>query len=375
MAAEQSEDFYAILGVPRSATADDVKKAYRKLARKHHPDLNPGNKQAEERFKQISRAHDVLSDPEQRKLYDEFGSVGLHAGFDAARARKYAGAADFGDSGGRGGFGRYARFEDIFGEIFGEPSQPGGPARGRDLESEIAIAMLDAIRGLATTIDLQPAEACATCAGSGQQRGAGASTCPECGGRGQVRTGHGPIAMLRTCPRCAGAGQIGMAACAACSGRGQTLRNERLAVRIPAGVDDGSRVRVAGKGGAGLAGGPPGDLFLVVRIKPHPLLERRGHDLYLEVPVTVREAALGATITVPTPDGELRVKVPPGSQSGRQLRLRGHGVPVLGSGGRGDLYLRLMVQVPPAEQAERVQAALDAIEGAYQSKPRAELRF
>jgi molecular chaperone DnaJ len=381
MAAEKSQDLYASLGVSRSATSDEIKKAYRKLARKHHPDVNPGNKEAEERFKSISQAYDVLSDPEKRKLYDEFGMEGLQAGFDAGRAREYAawqsrgGTAGFGDFGGEG-FAHYTNFEDIFGDILGaRAGRPRGPMRGADAEYEIEIGLLDAVRGLTTTISLERAESCAKCHGSGQQPGPNAGTCPECGGRGRVRAGRGPIELTRACPRCGGVGQVGLVACATCGGSGQTRRSERLSVRIPAGVDNGSRVRVAGKGGPGAAGGPAGDLFLMIRVKPHPLIERRGDDLYMDVPVTVGEAALGGQITVPTPDGEVRVKVPPGSQSGRLLRVRGHGAPVLGAKARGDLYLRLMVQVPGDGGAERVRQAIDTIESAYSGNPRQGLRF
>jgi len=378
MAAEKSQDLYATLGVSRSATGDEIKKAYRKLARKHHPDVNPGNKEAEERFKSISHAYDVLSNPEKRKLYDEFGMEGLQAGFDAGRAREYAawqsqgGTADLGGE----GFARYTNFEDIFGDILGaRAGRPRGPVRGADADYEIEIGLLDAVRGLTTTISLDRAESCATCHGSGQQQGPNAGTCPECGGRGQVRAGQGPIELRRTCPRCGGVGQIGLVPCATCGGSGQSRRSERLSVRIPAGVDNGSRVRIAGKGGPGGPGGAAGDLFLTIRVKPHPLLERRGNDLYMDVPVTVGEAALGGQITVPTPDGEVRVKVPPGSQSGRLLRVRGHGTPVLGAKGRGDLYLRLMVQVPGDGAPERVREAIHTIESAYSGNPRQGLRF
>jgi molecular chaperone DnaJ len=380
MPADTSQDLYATLGVKKSASTADIKKAYRKLARKYHPDVNPGDKEAEERFKAISQAHDVLSDPEKRKLYDEFGMAGLQAGFDAARAREYAesqarGAGpEFTGFDTRGGFGRFSSFEDIFGEIFGGAEPARGRARGADAEYSLEIGLLDAIRGMSTTISVERLEPCTTCGGSRRQPGPGAATCPECGGRGQIRAGQGPIALTRTCPRCGGVGQVGLHPCASCGGTGQMRRTERLSVRIPPGVDTGSRVRVAGKGSPGFGGGPAGDLYLIIRVKPHPLLERRGSDLYFDVPVTLGEAALGGQITVPTPDGEVRVKVPPGSQSGRLLRVRGHGVPQLAGSGRGDLYLRLMVQVPAAA-AERVKDAINAVESAYDADPRQGLRF
>jgi molecular chaperone DnaJ len=366
-------DLYEVLGVTRSASADDIRKAYRKLARRYHPDVNPGDKAAEERFKQISHAYDVLSDPEKRKLYDEFGPEALQAGFDAERARAYTAAGSpSGPEFDVGGFGRYARFEDLFGDVFGQATRSAAQP-GADAEAELEIDLPDAIRGTTAQMTVQRSEGCTRCAGSGSEPGSG-SKCGECGGRGQVRVGRGPIDFVRSCPRCGGTGRVGGRPCTACAGVGQTVHPERLSVHIPAGVDTGSRVRLAGKGGPGRGGAPAGDLYIVVRVRPHPLLERRGSDLYLDLPVTIGEAALGATITVPTPDGALRVRVPPGSQSGTRLRIHGHGVPPLKGGGRGDLYLRLMVQVPE-DKDEKLREALRTIESAYGRDPRGELRF
>jgi molecular chaperone DnaJ len=370
-----AKDLYRVLGVERTASAAEIKTAYRKLARKHHPDVNPGNKAAEERFKEISQAHDVLSDPEKRKLYDQFGMEGLQAGFEAHQARTQrarAGAAGAEEAFSRGGFGRYANFEDIFGDIFGGGARPG-PQPGQDTEAVLEVDLLDAIRGLSTQIGIDRPETCATCGGSGSDPQS-ETVCPECQGRGQVQASRGPISMLRTCPQCHGAGRIGTRPCVTCNGQGQTTRHERLNVRIPAGVDNGSRVRVAGKGAAGPGGGPPGDLYIVVRVRPHPLLERRGNDLYLDVPVTVGEAVLGASIAVPTPDGSVRVKVPAGSQSGKRLRIRAHGVPALKGGARGDLYIRLMIQVP-VDGGEEVRDAIRKVESAYGEDPRSGLRL
>jgi len=366
-------DLYEVLGVPRTASAEDIRKAYRKLARRCHPDVNPGDKAAEERFKEISVANDVLSDPDKRKLYDEFGPEALQAGFDAARARAYAaGGGPAGPEFDVGGVGRFARFEDLFGDLFGHAGR-GAAQPGADAEAEVEIDFLDAIRGTTAQIAVQRSEACARCAGSGSEPGSG-SSCGECGGSGQVRVGRGPIDFVRSCPRCGGAGRVAGRPCTTCAGRGETAHPERLSVRIPAGVDTGSRIRVAGKGAPGRGGAPAGDLYIVVRVRPHPLLERRGADLYLDLPVTIGEAALGATITVPTPDGPLRVRVPPGSQSGKHLRVRGHGVPPLKTGQRGDLYLRLMVQVP-VDQNETLREALRTIESAYGRDPRSDLRL
>jgi molecular chaperone DnaJ len=371
-------DLYRVLGVQRGASADEIKKAYRKLARRYHPDVNPGSKAAEERFKEISHAYDVLGDPEKRKLYDEFGMEGLQTGFDAGRARAYGERAERQQARARGGpfphggFGRYSSFEDIFGNIFGGGAQPG-PQPGPDSEAALEIDLLDAIRGVSTQVSIDRPETCATCHGSGHEPSS-ETVCPECQGRGQVQVGQGPITFARTCPRCGGSGRVGTRPCPTCNGRGQASVHERLTVHIPAGVDNGSRVRVAGKGAAGLSGGPAGDLYIVVHVRPHPLLERRGKDLYLDVPVTIGEAALGATITVPTPDGEVRVKVPAGSQSGKQLRIRGRGVPVLRGGTRGDLYIRVMIQVP-VDGSEKVRDAIHTVESAYEKDPRSGLRL
>jgi molecular chaperone DnaJ len=369
------KDLYRVLGVDRTASAADIKKAYRKLARKHHPDVNPGNKEAEERFKEISQAHDILSDPEKHKLYDQFGTEGLQAGFDAhqGRAQRASRGAERGpgEASSTGGFGRYSNFEDIFGDIFGGAA--AGPQPGQDTEAALEVDLLDAIRGASTQISIDRPETCKTCGGSGSDPQS-ETVCPECHGRGQVQAGRGPISMARACPRCRGAGRIATRPCAACNGQGQTVHRERLTVHIPKGVDNGSRVRVAGKGAPGRGGGPHGDLYIVVRVRPHPLLERRGEDLYLDVPVSVGEAVMGASITVPTPDGNLRVKVPPGSQSGKLLRIRAHGVPALKGGTRGDLYIRLMIQVP-VDGGEDVRDAIRKVESAYGKDLRGELRL
>jgi len=375
-----TRDLYADLGVKRNATADEIKKAYRKLARKYHPDVNPGNREAEERFKQISFAHDVLSDSEKRRVYDEFGAEGLQSGFDADRAREFKrtsqrfGAEDYARAA-RGGFGRYTSFEDIFGDIFGGARDPGmatGAERGPDLEYQLEIDLLSAIRGSTVTIALAKPVECPTCHGSGSQ-GEG-TTCPECQGGGQVKVGSGPVSFGRRCPRCGGSGRINTRPCPQCQGQGRIEKTERLNVKIPAGVDDGSRIRLAGKGGAGIGGAPPGDLYIVTRLRPHPHLERRGQDLYLDLPVTVGEVMHGATVEVPTPDGPVKLKIPAASQSGRKLRLRGKGVPAMKGAGRGDLYVVLLVQVP-TDGTARVREAVDVLEGSYAKNPRADLRL
>jgi len=373
---DKEKDLYAALGVARTATTDEIKKAYRKLARKYHPDVNPGNRDAEERFKQISEANDVLSDPEKRKLYDEFGMTGVQAGFDPERARGFrewqqtAGARPF-DEG--GGFGGYTTFEDIFGDIFGGRGEGPGREPGADLESELEISLMDAIRGISTTVNLQRPEECSVCHGSGADTSS-ATQCPDCKGSGRIRVAGGPVGFMRMCPRCGGRGQINVRPCPACGGSGHVMKSERLTVKIPAGVETGSRIRVAGKGVGGTGGGASGDLYIRVRVRPHPLLERKGDDLYMDVPITVGEGALGASITVPTPDGAVRVKVPAGSQSGRQLRLKGHGVPHLKGGGRGELYLRLMVHVPD-DHSEAIRTAAETLEKGYRHHPRESLKL
>jgi molecular chaperone DnaJ len=366
------KDLYAVLGVSRTATAEDIKKAYRKLARAHHPDVNPGNKEAEERFKALSEANDILGDPEKRKLYDEFGMAGAQSGFDPAQARAHREqAAEWQrrSSSDAEGFGGYSSFEDIFGDIFGGGAGGGAPEmRGGDAESELTIDLLDAVRGLSTELTIQRQESCPVCEGSGADP-ASATTCPDCQGRGTVRMGKGPMGMTRTCPRCGGAGKVSTRPCPTCQGSGRRITSERLSVRIPAGVDTGSRVRVAGKGSPGTGKAPAGDLYIRVIVRPHPLLERRGDDLYMDMPVKVSEAMLGAAIEVPTPDGPVRVKVPALSQAGRQLRVKGRGVPHLKGGGSGDLYLRLQVYVPDQESPAAAEAAR-ALDAAYARGPR-----
>jgi molecular chaperone DnaJ len=355
MAKEQ--DLYAILGVGRSATPDEIKKAYRKLARKHHPDLNPGNKQAEERFKEISVAHDVLTDASKRKLYDEFGMQGLQSGFDPDAAREYKRWADSGHgfsfrrggAGGEGfdfesGFGQRRRrrgetddertFADIINQMFGGAAETTtATAPPADIEHAVEVDFMDALRGVQLPVTVRR-----------------------------------PV----PCPQCDGSGRQGMRACTRCGGTGTIEQRERLTVKIPPGVADGARVRVRGKGGAG-RGGRVGDLYFVVHVRPHPLVKREGKDLTIELPITIGEAIRGATIEVPTPDGPVRLKVPRGSQSGQRLRLAKRGVPDPKGGQPGDFFVRLMVQVPTNGAAERLKDAVEALEGAYSGNPRAHL--
>lgn len=382
--AKARQDLYAALGVSKTATADEIKKAYRKLARKHHPDVNPGNKQAEEKFKEISFANDVLSDPEKRKIYDEFGVEGLQSGFDPDRARQYrdwqaraandpSGGFGAGSHGGGGGFGKYSSFEDVFsdlGDLFGGRAQRG-PARGHDVEYSVELDLLDAIRGTTQAIEIRRPAVCPVCHGSG---GEGAAPCPDCEGQGQIRVGTGPLPFVRACPRCSGTGRTFAKACTRCGTSGQIDAVDRLNVKIPAGVDEGSKIRLAGKGEPGRSGAPAGDLYIQIHLRPHPLLERKGLDLHLDVPVTVGEAALGGSVTVPTPDGEVSLKIPPGSQSGQRLRLRGRGVKDSKTKAAGDLYARLLVHVPAVDGAD-TRRVVEELERLYPESPRKGLKL
>lgn len=311
-------DFYKILGVDRNASKDEIRKAYRKLARKFHPDINPGNKEAEEKFKDISVAHDVLTDTEKRKLYDEFGEEGLASGFDAEQARTYR---QWQQRSSRSGGTYEFRFEDVedlgdlgdmFGGFFGARRRPAGPMKGADVESQLDIDFLDAVRGFRTTLTLR-------------------------------RPGPGT------------------------SGPGETIT-----VNIPPGAETGKRIRLRGKGEPGIQGGPRGDLYIVPRVKPHPILTRSGRDLHMDLPITVGEALHGATIEVPTPAGNVKVKIRPGAQSGQRLRVAGKGVPAHGASAAGDLYLRLMIRVPTGAVGKEAGAEIEA---AYTGDVRAGLRI
>lgn len=373
-------DLYAVLGVSRTAAAEDIKKAYRKLARKYHPDINPGKKEAEERFKEISLAHDVLSDPDKRKLYDEFGEEGLQPGFDPEKMRAYkrwsggGGGSDFG----RRGSGRASSgFEDFLGDLFGSfgrGRQEASVEPGEDLEYILDLDLLDALHGASQTISIQRPAPCPACHGMGGLPNGQNTLCPECGGQGQVRVGSGPVAFSRTCARCGGVGRLSAGGCPRCGGSGRVTTPERLTVKIPAGVDEGSRIRLGGKGAARTPEGPVGDLYLVVRIRPHPYLERKGNDLFLDLPVTVGEAMNGVAITVPTPSGEVKLKIPPGSQSGQKLRLKGKGVADAKTHVSGDLYVKLLIQLPGGD-GERARRAADLLESCYDENPRKHLRL
>jgi molecular chaperone DnaJ len=369
-------DYYQILGVERGASRDDIRKAYRKLARKYHPDINPGNKDAENKFKDLSVAYDVLSDEKKRKLYDEFGEAGLASGFDAEKARSYQ---QWQQQSARAG-GSYEFNMDDLGDLFGDlggmfrqgPRAQGGPMRGQDIESSMDIDFLDAVRGFQTSITLERPVPCGTCHGAGTRAGSAPRTCPECQGSGSKPLAQGPLEFRQTCPRCMGSGRLPGDPCATCGGSGRVLRQDTIRVNIPPGAEPGKRIRLRGKGEAGIRGGPAGDLYITPRILPHPILTRSGRNLTMEVPITVGEAVRGATVEVPTPGGTIQVKIPAGAQSGQRLRIKGKGVAAHGQTPAGDLFLRLMVRVPKEKVAHDV---IEKIDQAYGDDVRRDLRL
>jgi molecular chaperone DnaJ len=330
-----TKDLYAALGVPKGASADEIKKAYRKLAREYHPDRNPGDASAEERFKEVQHAYDVLSDAEKRKQYDAFGSEDGRRGFQPGGDFNF----DVGDLGDLG---------DIFGGIFGRGSaraQQPRAARGADVEVQVNLSFEDSLKGIETRIPVEVETACRECGGSGAKPGTSPKVCPECRGRGVISESQGLFALSQPCPRCRGNGTVIEDPCPNCRGTGRERRTKRYSVKIPAGVKDGTRIRLKGKGEAGVAGGPPGDLFVVTRVAGSPIYERRGADLIVDVPVSLADAALGTKLDVPTPDGPVSLKVPSGSEHGKLLRIKGRGAPKL-KGGKGDVLARLRLEVP-----------------------------
>src|SRR5919109_702305 len=346
------KDLYETLGVAKGASQDEIKKAYRKLARQYHPDNNPGDAAAEERFKEVQTAYDVLSDPEKRKRYDAFGNG--RAGAGPGGFTFTTEGFDFGDLGDLG---------DIFGGLFGgrgraQQRQPRGQ-RGRDLEVEVNLSFEDSLHGVETNIPVELETACRECGGSGAKPGTAPKLCPECNGRGVTAESQGLFALSQPCPRCRGNGTVIEDPCPRCRGTGRERRTKRYTLKIPAGVRDGSRIRLRGKGEAGYGGAEAGDLFVVTRVAPSNVYQRRGDDLVVDVPVTYPGAALGAQVQVPTPDGPVTVRVKPGTTDGTLLRVKGKGAPKLKGSGRGDLLARVRLTVPTKlSKAER-----EAIEG------------
>jgi len=336
-------DYYQVLGVPRNATEEAVTKAYRRLAMKYHPDRNPDDKEAEERFKEAKEAYEVLTDAQKRAAYDQYG----HAGLDAARGagQGFSPSDAFGDI-----------FGDMFGDIFGGSRRGGGRSavyRGADLRYELTLDLEQAVFGTSTEIDFQTVTECSECGGSGAARGHTPATCDTCQGAGQVRMSQGFFAVQQTCPRCKGRGTIIKDPCPKCSGHGRMRASKRLSVKVPAGVDTGDRIRLAGEGEAGRNGGPAGDLYVEIVVREHPIFERDHAHLSCEVPVSFVTAALGGSVEVPTLEGQAAIKVPPGTQSGRVFRLREKGVKPVRGGATGDLFCRVVVETPVELNAEQ----------------------
>lgn len=328
-------DYYEILGVNRDASAEDIKKAYRKLAMKHHPDRNPDNPKAEEHFKEAKEAYEILSDAQKRAAYDQFG----HAGVDPS-----AGGQGFGGNG-MGGFSD--AFSDIFGDIFG--GGRGGRSnvfRGADLRYNLEIGLEEAARGTETRIRIPTMAECETCHGSGAKKGTEPKVCPTCGGHGQVRMQQGFFSIQQTCPKCHGTGRFVAEPCTTCHGAGRVKQHKTLSVKIPAGIDEGDRIRLSGEGEPGVNGGPPGDLYVQIHLKPHTVFQRDHDDLHCEMPVSFTVAALGGEIEIPTLDGVARLKVPAETQTGKVFRLRGKGIKGVRSIGHGDLLCHVVVETP-----------------------------
>lgn len=338
-------DYYDVMGVPKNASEDEIKKAYRKLAKQYHPDLNPGDKNAESRFKEVNEAYEVLSDSDKRARYDQFGHAGVDPNFGGgAGGNPFQGDFDFGDifssvfGGGFGGFG-------------GRQTNPNAPRRGSDAEAVIEITFEEAAKGCKKTISYQRVEDCAECHGSGAKAGTSPKTCPHCNGSGQVRvsqrTPFGVVQTMRTCDKCRGKGKIIDSPCKSCGGSGKVRGQKNLELNVPAGIADGQLLRVSSQGNAGVNGGPSGDLLVAIRVQPHPIFERKGNDIWCDIPITFTQAALGAEVVVPTLDGDVSYQIHEGTQPGDVFKLKNKGIENLGRGrGRGDQYVRMTIEIP-----------------------------
>ena len=357
-------DYYKVLDVARTATEADIKKAYRRLAMKFHPDRNPGDLESEEKFKECKEAAEVLGDADKRAIYDQHGHAGLEAA--SQRGAGQRGADAFNDI-----------FGDVFGDIFGGGRRGGGGRsqvfRGADLRYEIELELGQAVFGHALELELPKLEECGTCHGTGAAKGSAPVTCDTCDGNGQVRVSQGFFQLQQTCPRCRGMGTIVRNPCDTCLGQGRVRRAKKLSVKIPAGVDTGDRIRLSGEGEAGRNGGPPGDLYVEVRVREHAIFEREGEHLSCEVPISFATAALGGTLEVPTLDGDVTIKIPAESQSGRVFRLRDKGVKPVRGGARGDLFCKVVIETPvklSAEQRELVKQLEASLRGGGLHAPR-----
>ncbi len=339
MTATIKRDYYEVLGVGKGVTPEELKKAYRKFALQYHPDRNTNDPEAEEKFKEATEAYEVLSDPKKREAYDRFGHQGVQGGFS-------------------GGFNpeTFAEFSDVFGDfsdffegLFGGPRRqrrPGGAMRGEDLRYDLELTLEEVAQGVEKKIDVPRHETCETCNGNGCSPGSSPTTCSACNGFGQVRFSQGFFSVSRPCPRCGGRGSTIDSPCTACSGAGRVLRRKKLSVKIPAGAETGLRLKVTGEGERGFRGGPPGDLYIFITVKPHELFERDGDDIVCEVPISFTQAALGAEIEVPTLFGKAKMKIPAGTQTHKMFRLRGKGLPNIRQHGQGDQFVRVMVETP-----------------------------
>ncbi len=332
-------DFYELLQVPRNASAEDLKKAYRKLAMQYHPDKNPGNKEAEAKFKAINEAYDVLKDDQKRAAYDRYGHQAFEGGGGGHGAAGFDFAANFSDI-----------FDDLFGNLSGNARRGGGAktssTRGSDVRYDLGITLEEAFKGAQHNIRVSTSATCEPCHGSGAEKGTKPITCPTCAGQGRIRANQGFFTVERTCHTCGGSGQVVRDPCRACSGAGRVRRDRTLAITIPQGVEEGTRIRVSGEGEAGVRGGPPGDLYVFIALRKHALFERDGADLHCRVPIPMTMAALGGTVEVPTLAGKVKVTIPEGTQTGKQFRVRGKGMPVLRSSQHGDLYIHTVVETP-----------------------------
>lgn len=349
----EKRDYYEVLEISKGATADEIKKAYKKQAKKYHPDMNPGDKAAEEKFKEVNEAYAVLSDDEKKNMYDQYG----HAAFDPANGGAYGG----GFGGGFGGFD-FGDLGDIFGSFFGGGSssrRSTGPARGEDLGYRLTLDFEEAVFGCKKTLEFNHTEKCTACGGKGAEKPGDAETCSACGGSGTVRVlkniGFGSMQMQQPCSRCGGKGRIIKNACSACHGKGAVKKQKKLEIDIPAGIDNGERIQLRGQGNAGENGGPAGNLYVTVSVRPHKIFERDGTTLYMDLPITFVEATLGATVTVPTPEGgKAEFTIPEGTQSGTVFSLRGKGVPHLNNPNvRGELRVTLSVEIPKGLNAKQ----------------------
>lgn len=354
---------YEVLGVDRKSRLSEIKKAYRKLARRYHPDLNPGDKRAEERFKHISQAYEILSDAAKRKAHDRELELGdARAGASTAPPWDREIDLDFEPGGLGGGLG--SLFSEILGGRAPGSEERGGPHKGADVTHAIRIGFFDALRGLTTDLSIDAESACPRCSGTGTVRSRVRRPCPDCAGSGRISHVSGVLRFASTCRRCRGEGMLDSEGCGHCQGSGVLRRRETIKVHLPPGVDDGSRVRVAGKGRAGRNGGPPGDLYIVTQVEAHPFFRRIGDNIHCTVPITVSEAALGSRLEVPTVDGKASIRIPPGTENGQKFRLRGKGAPLLRGTGRGDQYVEVRVTTPRAadERSRQLLRELGALD-------------